>query len=179
MAEFTRYRIEFHSRTRYNFILVQYPVSVFVYLMPTKISFQDDSAFQNGVIPVVAPHRKFCSRTRSGSTFHRYHLKEVRGHSGAELDTWIGWADQLSHSRTFHRYHVKQVRAHSGAESGTWIGWAQLTPSRTFHRYHIKEVRAHSRAELDTCIGWADQKIFVFDPPMILQHFYFRVRTSM
>ena len=88
----------------------------------TKISFR------NEFILVVAPDRNFCSRTESALTFHKYRVKEVRVHSGMELGTWIGWADQLTHSRTFHNYHVKKVRVHSGTELGTWIGWAnQLT----------------------------------------------------
>ena len=126
-------------------------------MTPSKISFWHES-FQSELIPVVATNRNVCSNTMSDRTFNRYHVKEVRAHSGKELDTWIGWADQLTHSRTFHRYHVKEVRAHSGKESGKWISWAdQLTHSRTFHRYHVEKVRPHSGKELNTWIGWADQ----------------------
>ena len=73
---------------------------------------------------MVQPVQLFRSETKSSRTLHKYHAKEVRAHSGAELGTWIGWVDQLTHSRTFHRYRVKEVRAHSGTELGKWIGMA-------------------------------------------------------
>ena len=46
------------------------------------ILFIRNGSFQDKFIPVVAPERK-------------YHVKEVRAHSGTELGTWIGWAAQL------------------------------------------------------------------------------------
>ena len=60
-----------------------------------KISFEYKS-FQNDFIPVVAPDRSVRPETKSGRTLHKYHVKEVRAHSGAELGAWIGWADQLT-----------------------------------------------------------------------------------
>ena len=53
---------------------------------------------QNVFVPVVAPDRNFRSGTKTGRTFHKYHAKEVRAHLGVESATWIGWADQLTHS---------------------------------------------------------------------------------
>ena len=47
---------------------------------------------------VVAADRNFCSGTKSGRMFHKYHLKEVRAHSGTELVTWTDQADQMTHS---------------------------------------------------------------------------------
>ena len=61
----------------------------------TKISFRNKS-FQNEFIPVVAPNRNFRFGTKSSQTFHEYHVKEIRAHSGMELGTWIGWANQLT-----------------------------------------------------------------------------------
>ena len=31
-------------------------------------------------------------------TFHKNHIKEVRAHTGAELVTWFGWADHVTHN---------------------------------------------------------------------------------
>ena len=81
---------------RYDFIPVPYQVSVFVYMILTKIVFRNES-FQNNFIPVVASDRNFRSRTKSVCTFHLCHVKEVRVHSGTEISKWIGWADQLTH----------------------------------------------------------------------------------
>ena len=64
---------------------------MFAYVIPNEISFQ------NEFILVVASDRNVCSRTKSSQTFHKYHIKEVRAHSGTGLDTWIGWADQLTY----------------------------------------------------------------------------------
>ena len=61
-------------------------------MMPDRV------AFQNEFIPVVTQDRNIRSRTKSGRTFHNYHVKEVGAYSGTELDTWIGWADQLTHT---------------------------------------------------------------------------------
>ena len=58
-------------------------------MTPTQISFQ------NEFIPVVASDHIFRSGMKFWRTFHKYRVKEVRAHSGRELGTWIGWADQL------------------------------------------------------------------------------------
>ena len=77
---------------RYDLIPAPYWVSIFVYMIPAK------NSFHNEFIPVVALDRNFRSGTKSGRTFHKYHVKEVRAHSGTELGTRIGWADQLTHT---------------------------------------------------------------------------------
>ena len=87
--------------SEYDFIPVPHRVSIFVYIIPTKISFRNVS-FQNEFIPVVAPDRNFCSRTKSVLTFHKYRVNEVRVHFGTELGKWIGWADQLTHVFDLH-----------------------------------------------------------------------------
>ena len=46
---------------------------------------------------MVAPDQNFHSGSKSGRTFQKYHVKEVRAYSGTELGTWIDQADQLTH----------------------------------------------------------------------------------
>ena len=58
----------------YNFILVPHWVSMFVYMISTKISFRNKS-FWNKFIPTVAPDRNFHSRLKSDQTFHKYNCK--------------------------------------------------------------------------------------------------------
>ena len=74
---------------RYDFIPVPYWVSIFIYMIPTKISFPKR---------VIAEWLHPGSRAGSNSswTFHKYHVKEVRAHSGTELGKWLGLADQLT-----------------------------------------------------------------------------------
>ena len=54
----------------YDFILVPYRVSIFVYMIPTKISFRNESFH----IPVVAPDRNFRSRMKYIRTFHNWFI---------------------------------------------------------------------------------------------------------
>ena len=70
---------------RYDFIPVPYYVSIFVYMILTKIVFWNES-FQNDFIPVVASDRNFRSRTeravppvscKGGTGSFRYGNKQV------------------------------------------------------------------------------------------------------
>ena len=47
-------------------------------------------------IPVVVPNRNVRSGKKSDRPLHKYHVKEVRAHSGTGLDKRNVWADQLS-----------------------------------------------------------------------------------
>ena len=65
------------------------------------MSFRNES-FQNDFIPTIAPDRNFRSGTKSGRTFHKYHVKEVRANSETDLGMWIGQTDQLTQTVKFH-----------------------------------------------------------------------------
>ena len=45
---------------------------------------------------VVILDQNFCSRTKSSQTLDKYHIKEIRAHSNTELETWTGWAEELT-----------------------------------------------------------------------------------
>ena len=46
---------------------------------------------------MVAPDRNFRSGAKCGRLLYKYHIKGLQAHSGMELGTLIGWADQLTH----------------------------------------------------------------------------------
>ena len=77
--------------TRSSFISVRlHPGSVpsiYIHLHDTNTNFIPERVTPERVHPGN-------SGSRSGGTFHKYHAKEVRAHSGMELGTWTGWADQ-------------------------------------------------------------------------------------
>ena len=109
-----------HVSFRNDLIPVPYRVSVFVYMIPDRVSFRNDlipvhteylclftwqqlktnswtdESTHNELIPfIVAPDWNwiFVPGRKSGT---EYHVKEVRAHSVTEIDTRIGWADQLT-----------------------------------------------------------------------------------
>ena len=69
-------------------------IHIRLHVTRTKISSRNES-FRNKFILVVAPDQNFPSGMKSSRIFHKNHVDEVRSHSGTELSTWMGWADQL------------------------------------------------------------------------------------
>ena len=89
-----------------SFILI-----LFVYMIPTKISWFRNESFQNEFIPVVAPNRNFRSGTKYVHTFHKHHVKEVGAlpvrNQARGLVRLISWL-VLSIRRCFYRIFIPE-----------------------------------------------------------------------
>ena len=101
-----RYRVSF----RCDFIPFPYRVSIFDYMIPTKLQYPE-TVIPERVYPGSYTGAIYCSRTKSGRTFHKYYVKEVRAHSGVDFkheewfglpaDSCFGSADVYSRMRTY------------------------------------------------------------------------------